>query len=221
MHAKREPLIFALTLSGAAALLVSIAIAEFLLAMALVSWIVWRPKTPNLPSFFIPMCAFIAMTLVSLVMSPEPAFNWALRKTVLFAMALLGATFVTTTWRARTAHATLLFFGTITSIMGLVQFAIAYSRYAATQNLADDPMILSRISGFMGHWMTYSGEQLLVWCAAIPAIVCLGRRWIVPLTALGAALILSFTRGVWAGAVAAVAVVSTMMPKRLVVPLGY
>jgi O-antigen ligase len=219
MDSRREPLVFALTLIGAASLLFSIAVGEIFLATALVMWIVWRPGTPNFPSFFIPLCAFVAMTFASLLLSPEPAIGWAIRKTILFAMPFLAATFVTTVWRARSSHVILLSLATATSAVGLVQFAIKYARFAATQKLSDDPMILSRITGFMGHWLTFSGEQLLVWCAAIPATLCLGRRWFVPITTVGAALILSFTQGVWAGALAAVAFISALMPKRLLLAL--
>jgi hypothetical protein len=49
--------------------------------------------------------------------------------------------------------------------------------FLATQSLADDPTVLARITGFMGHWMTFSGELMLVWCAAVPAILTLGKRW--------------------------------------------
>ena len=76
----------------------------------------------------------------------------------------------------------------------LIQFVIAYARFLGTEQLADDPTVLARITGFMGHWLTFSGEQLLVWCAAVPALIYLGKRWFVPLTIVGAALILSFTR---------------------------
>jgi len=219
MATKREPLIYGLTLAGTAALLVSIAVGEILLTTALVTWIIWRPRGPNLPSFFIPMCAFAFMTIVSLAVSPQPAVDWAIRKTLLFSMALLSATFVTTVWRARSSHAILLAVASITSAVGLVQFLFGYSRYLSTHRLADDPMILARITGFMGHWLTFSGEQLLVWCAAIPAILSLGRRWFAPVTTVGTALVLSFTRGVWAGAIAAVAVVSLLMPKRILLLL--
>src|SRR5262249_24087498 len=130
-----------------------------------------------------------------------------------------AATFVTTVWRARSAYAILLGLATITSAVGLVQFAIKYIHFASTQKLADDPMILSRITGFMGHWLTFSGEQLLIWCAAIPAAISLGRRWLLPIATVGAGLILSFTQGVWAGAIAAVAFVSAMIPKRLLITL--
>jgi len=216
---RRERLIFAFTVAGASALLVSIAMAELVLAGALVMWILWRPRKTSLPSFFIPLCAFVAVTLISLIVSPNPPWNWAARKTILFAMTLLAPTFVTTAGRARTAHASLIAVATATSAYGLIQFAMTYSRYLSTERLADDPMILARITGFMGHWLTFSGEQLLVWCAAIPAIVSLGKRWYVPIITIGTALILSFTRGVWAGAIVAVAVVSVMMPKRILLML--
>src|SRR5947207_15597283 len=114
MPTKCEPLIFVLTLAGAAALLFSIAIGEILLAAAVVAWIAWRPRHPNLPSFFIPMCAFAVTTLVSLILSSQPQIGWGLRKTTLWGMALLSATFVTTVPRARTSHATLLAVATIT-----------------------------------------------------------------------------------------------------------
>jgi O-antigen ligase len=66
----------------------------------------------------------------------------------------------------------------------------------------------------MGHWMTFSGEQLLVWCAAVPAMNVLGRRWLAPLTAVGTALILSFTKGVWIGAIAGIAVIALAAPRK-------
>jgi O-antigen ligase len=76
----------------------------------------------------------------------------------------------------------------------------------------------------MGHWMTFSGELLLVWCAAIPALLILGRRWMVPLGIVGAAIVLSFTRSVWLGAAAGFAVAAFMMPRKVLVgvlfPIG-
>jgi O-antigen ligase len=97
-------------------------------------------------------------------------------------------------------------------------------KFQATQSLIDDPTVLARISGFMGHWMTFSGEQLLVWCAAIPAMVALGRRWLLPLGLVGTALVLSFTRSVWLGAIGGFLAVALLLPRRLllgvVLPVG-
>lgn len=212
----RESLIFGLTVASAAAVVVSIAGAEFLLATACAYWLFTRPRPVVWPGYCIPLCAFMATTVLSLALSAQPEVGMgAVRKFVLFAMGLLAANFVTTTWRARVSHGTLLVVAAATSVVALFQFAWAYLRFLSTDNLADDPTVLARITGFMGHWMTFSGEQLLVWCAAIPAMIILGRRWLIPLGLVGAALVLSFTRSVWLGAAAGFVVVAWMAPRRV------
>jgi O-antigen ligase len=65
--------------------------------------------------------------------------------------------------------------------------------------------------------MTFSGEQLLVWCAAIPAIIVLGRRSLIPLSVVGAGIVLSFTRSVWLGTGAGLAVITLAIPRKLLV----
>ena len=60
-------------------------------------------------------------------------------------------------------------------------------------------------------------EQLLVWCAAIPAILILGRRWMVPLGIVGTALVFSFTRSVWLGAVAGLLVSALVIPRKVLI----
>src|SRR5262245_38907410 len=77
MPENRERYLFALTLSSAAAVLVSIAAAETLLAITCLVWIVERPKPFVWPSYFTPLCAFMVTTAFSLAMSPEPAFGRA------------------------------------------------------------------------------------------------------------------------------------------------
>src|SRR3989442_13938674 len=80
------------------------------------------------------------------------------------------------------------------------------------------------MTGFMGHWITFSAEQLLVWCAAIPALMILSRRWVAPAAVTGSALVLSFTRSVWLGAVAGLLAVAINLPRRTligaVLPVG-
>jgi O-antigen ligase len=218
MPEKPQWWLFASTLAAAAAVLVSIAAAETLLAIACLAWIIRRPSPLTFPSYFVPLAAFMVTTSLSLVMSPEPAFGRAaIYKFWLFTMGLLAANSVTTPVRARVAHATLLIVAGAASLYGLVQFAIAFRHFQATQSLADDPMVLARIKGFMGHWITFSDEQLLVWCAAIPAILVLGRRWMIPLGLIGAALVLSFTRSVWLGAITGFVVAAAMIPRKVLI----
>src|SRR6185436_9138483 len=102
MPRSRDSWVFALTLMTAAAVLVSIAGAETLLAMACVAWIVQRPRPVVWPSYIVPLCVFMATTIFALLLSPQPELGMgAVRKFVLFAMGLLAANFVTTPSRAR------------------------------------------------------------------------------------------------------------------------
>jgi putative inorganic carbon (hco3(-)) transporter len=218
MQRSRDSSVFALTLMSAAAVLLSIAAAETLLAIACVAWIIQRPAAVVWPSYVIPLCAFMLTTVLALLMSAQPQVGMSsVRKFVLFTMGLLAANVVTTTVRARISLGVLLAIGAATSVYALGQFVIAYIHFLSTQNLADDPTVLARITGFMGHWMTFSGEQLLVWCAAIPAVLMLGRRWMIPLGVVGTALLLSFTRSAWLGAAAGFVVLALLMPRKILI----
>jgi putative inorganic carbon (HCO3(-)) transporter len=219
MFSKPEAVVFVLTMAGAAAVLISIAAAETLLSSALAVWVIWGPRRIEVPRYFLPLIALAAVTAISVATSPEPHIGWFVRKTTLFAMGLLACTFVNTAVRARTALATLLGVAVLGSAVALFQFGMAYLRFRSTHQLIDDPTVLARVTGFMGHWMTFSGEQLLVWCAAIPALLSLGRRWIGPVGLVTTALVLTFTRSVWLGAVAGLAVVFLILPRRVLIPV--
>ena len=216
MPRSRDSWVFALTLMAAAAVLVSIAVAETLLAMACLAWMVRGPRPIVWPSYLVPMAAFMVSTVVALLMSPQPELGaGSVRKFVLFALGLLAANLVTTSSRARTSVIVLLIVASVASAYALVQFAVGYARFLSTPDLGYDPMVLARIKGFMGHWMTFSGEQLLVWCAALPAMLALKRRWLLPLGIVGTALVLSFTRSVWLGALGAFIVAGLLMPRKV------
>jgi O-antigen ligase len=218
MPENRDRWLFGLTLASAAAALISIAAAETLLAVACLTWIVIHPRVFVWPSYFVPLCAFMATTALALFMSPQPLMGRAaIYKFWLFTMGLLAANFVSTPERARKSHSILLSVAAVTSLYALYQFVAAYRHFRQTQDLADDPMVLARITGFMGHWITFSAEQLLVWCAAIPAILILGRRWMIPLAIIGAAIILSFTRSVWLGAIAGLFVSTIIIPRKVLI----
>src|SRR5213593_3637164 len=216
MRDAAEPWIFALAAGSAAAVLVSIAVAQILLVAALVLWLATRPVQFRWPGYFLPVGVFMVITLLSVAMSPDPVRGiWVLRKFWLFSMGLLAAHFVTSTWRARMAQHMLIGVGAVASLAAVIQFIFLYRRFLETRQLADDPTVLARITGPMGHWMTFGGEQLLVWCAAIPALIVLGRRWILPSSVIAAAIVLSFTRSVWIGAAAGFAAVALALPRRI------
>src|SRR5215472_18189252 len=67
MPESRDRWLFAITLASAAAVLVSIAAAETLLAMAALGWLLVRPGPIVWPSYSLPLAAFMITTVVSLV----------------------------------------------------------------------------------------------------------------------------------------------------------
>src|SRR4029450_2039771 len=211
-----EGAIFWLTAASAAASLVSIAAMEILLAAAIVLWALTRPVPIRWPSYLLPLLVLFGTTLLSLAMSPDPTSGrHTLQKIVLLSMGVLAASFVKTESRAQNAYKLLLAVAAVSAIVAIVQFAIAESTFLRTGQLADDPTLLNRITGPLGHWLTFSGVQLLAWCAAVPATVVLGRKWIGAVLISGIAIILSNTRGVWLGAAAGIAFIAWALPRRL------
>jgi O-antigen ligase len=217
MRRHSDEAIFWLTAASAAASLISIAATEALLASAVLLWIIFRPTRLHWPSYFWPLAAFAATTFLSLAVSPEPAKGWhAAQKVVLYPMGLLAVAFVTTEERAKNAYKLLLAAATASAVVAIVQFPLAQLKFMRTGEIADDPTLLNRITGPLGHWTTFSGVQMLVWCAAIPAMMFLSRKWIAAIFTIGIALVLSNTRGVWLGAAAAFGFVAFALPRRIV-----
>jgi O-antigen ligase len=218
MRNRHEPWIFALTLFSAAAALVSIAASEILLAGACLLWIVIRPRPLNIPAYTLPLFAFMLTTALSFAMSPDRSVGGhQIGKFVLFPMGLLAANFINDSTRVKLTFKLLLLVAAVGSATSLVQFVLKERRFLATQSVEYDPMVLDRVKGFMGHWMTFSGGQLLVWCAVLPLIVLIGKRWMIPLSMIGIAIVFSFTRGAWLGAVSGIAVASFWIPRRQLV----
>ena len=96
----------------------------------------------------------------------------------------------------------------LSSLWGLEQFARKYRAYL---NVHDGRTfyqyyVADRITGFMGHWMTFSGEMMMA-LLLVGALVLVSRdrKWKVPLAAsavvIAAALLIAETRSVWGGAV--------------------
>jgi len=225
MRDSREPWIFALTFLSAAASLVSIAASEILLGLACLLWIIVRPRPLYLPDYFLPLCVFMLTTLLSYAMSPDRSVgSHQIGKFVLFPMGLLAANFVTDGRRVKLTYRVLLIIAAAASLTALVQFVLRERKFLVTHAMEDDPMAIQRVKGFMSHWMTFSGGELLVWCAVIPLIVLIGRRWIIPISIVGIGIVFSYTRSAWLGAAAGLAVSSFWIPKkhliRIIVPIA-
>jgi O-antigen ligase len=223
MRADANTAVFGLTLGSAAAGLFSIAASQILLSASYLLFLILLLRGSlrlRWPRYFLPLAAFMIATLVSLALSPDPgAGRHAVQKFVLFPIGLLTANLVATERRALIVVRVLLVAGGAAALAGIVEFGFRYATFLQTGLQSDDPTLVNRITGPLSHWMTYSGVLLLVWCAAVPALMVHSRRWLAPLLLIAAALLLGHTRGVWIGAFAALAAIVPALPRRLLLVL--
>jgi O-antigen ligase len=218
--------VFGLSVASAAAVLVSIAAAQILMTLTVLAWVITRPRRVRWPGWTLPVLALMAATLLSLAVSPEPDLGIrSVGKFVLFAMGLLGANFIVDEKRLRVAITLFLAVAALSSAVAVVQFVYQYREFLTTGSLADDPTVLARSTGFMSHWMTFSGEQMLVWCMSLPLVWRLRSRlsWsLLSLVAVG--ILISMTRSLWIGAGAGVVLMALYLPARvllrLLIPAG-
>jgi len=201
----------ALALFGmAGAVQFSIAAAQILLALALICWItllVIRRERVEAPSFFWPLLAYAAATLVSAALSPDPRTSLIdCKQLVLFLLVPLVYRFVNRQ-RAHTLISVVITCAAVSAVFGIVQYGILHY-----DNLGQRPQ------GTLGHWMTYSGLLMVVIGLAIARVIFgnMGRTWAaLVLPALGVAVAVTFTRGAAIGACAAVALLFALKDFRL------
>src|SRR5688500_11176486 len=179
----------------------SIAVAQILLTVSVVCWLVShisRREALQAPSFFWPLVAYAAMTLLAAGFSRDPAVSFEdCKQLVLFMLVPVVYDFARGA-RARMVLTVILTAGAASALVGLVQYAILNF-----DNLGRRPQ------GTLSHWMTYSGTLMLVICAALARLLygTSGRLWAAfVMPALLVALSLTLTRGAWVGVAIGVAV---------------
>lgn len=198
-----------LAIASAVGVLVSIAISQVLLALAL-GVLLLSGLPLKWPRIAIPLGLFAAWTLVSLAFSPEPATGLPqVRKMLVFAMLLIVYSTVTTIREAKWLVMAWIASGVITAGRGLMQFAADLARAQAAHTDFYRSYIADRIRGFMSHWMTFSGQELLILLLAAAFVLFapdVKKRlwiWLPSAAVIGTALILSDTRSIWIAALVA------------------
>ena len=201
-------------LGFAAALQVSIAAADILLAICLLLWIalaVRRGERFSVPSFFWPLAVYAGLTLVS------AAFSIDRRASIVDSRQLLLLLIVPAVYRLGEGRRALrvadviITVGGLSAIAGIVQYGIL-----------DFDSLGRRPQGAMGHYMTYSGLLMLVVvaCAARLLFRKSDRVWpalIMP--ALLVALALTLTRSAWVGTFVGLAVLFSLRDFRMIAVL--
>ncbi len=196
-----------LYLVGAAAVttLVSIRVFEILMAMAVVLLIVTRRRW-RVPAVWLPLSLFLLGTLVSLFASGHIRDGLPqVKKFYVYLMLFLVTTAVRTVRDIRWVAIGWALAATLSSAWALKQFFAKYRAAEQAHRNFYTSYVDSRITGFMGHWMTLSGELMMVLLVIAAAVFfARDRRGMVWLAAaavpVAAALELTWTRSMWLGA---------------------
>lgn len=194
-----------------AALQVSIAAAQALLALMLACWVAMLATgraQPGAPPFFRPLAAYAVLTLVATVFSVDPLTSLVDDKQLFLLLAVPAVYEVARGSRARAVLFVLITAGAVSAVFGIVQYGILHY-----DNLGQRPQ------GSLGHYMTYSGLLMLVATAAAARLLfeTRDRAWpALVMPALLVALALTFTRSAWVGASVGIAALLLMKDFRLV-----
>jgi O-antigen ligase len=194
---------------SAAATLFSIAVSQILLALSLAALLLSGARL-RFPPILWPLGLFALGTLISLALSPDPAAGRPQVRKFFVYLTLLA---VFSTFRRLQQARWLIYvwvaIGAASSLRGFYQFAVRYRRAAALDRDFYTYYVGDRITGFMSHWMTFSGMQLtlLVLGAALLFWGVKERRIRVALGAacglIALSILLGWTRGIWIATAAA------------------
>ena len=205
-----DRIVLGLLLGFVAALQISIAAANILLAATMVGWLALlvRDRTrPSAPWFFVPLAIYAALTVVASLFSIDPRESLIdSRQLLLF--AIVPAVYdLARGGRASTVADVIITVGAVSAAFGIVQYGVLHY-----DNLGQRPQ------GALTHYMTYSGVLMLVICTASARLIFGVRDRIWPalvMPALVIALALTFTRNAWIGACAAVGMLFILKDFRL------
>ncbi len=189
---------------SAVSILVSIAVSQSLLGIAIAAFLLSGERI-RAPRIWLPLGLFLLGTMISLLASGDPLIGMPqVRKLYVYLVVVAIYSVVRSVATARKLLLAWCVVGAAGSILGIVQFLRKWEEARELHRDFYQYYLVSRITGFMSHWMTFSGEQMLV-LIVLAAFLLFGRVRGVKTVALwaggglvmAAALLLSDTRSVW------------------------
>ncbi len=218
-------------LAGAAvaAAIVSIVASEILLGLALVSLLASRRRI-RWPAATAPLVLWMVWTLISLAASGHAREGLPqVKKFIWFAMLFVVYNAIRELRQIRGVVAACIAAAALSSAWGVQQFARKYHAARLLHRDFYSYYVADRITGFMGHWMTFSGQMMMALVLAAALLLFSrdrrwnDRRWKWWIGAAGAliavALFLAETRSMWGGAVAGVVYLLWFSRRWLIVAL--
>jgi O-antigen ligase len=203
---KMDRLAFGLSWGSAVSILFSIALSQTLLGMALIALLL-RRKPLRFPPIRLPLALFFLTTVAAVLASSDPRGGLPqIRKFFIFAIVLV----VFNTFRTMQQIRSVLWaWGGLALLSSIASFAQLWHRHqlAIEQNANDYGFYLDgRNTGLASHWMTFGGEQMIVFLMLL-SLVCFSRdrvgsifaRIILPI--LWLSIVLGLTRSIFLFAV--------------------
>jgi hypothetical protein len=169
--------------------LISLAAAQALLAVAAVLYVVSmlrsretadrkarsalhdlrnRPAV-SFPPVKLPLGLFCLFTLISIAWAENSTVAWfAVRKLTLFVILLLGMNLVVSSKHLTALYQGLFVESAVAGLVSVPQFLAFYGRARTLHpNQVYLYMSVERVRGFMGHWMSFGGQQMLVFASLL------------------------------------------------------
>jgi len=134
------------------------------------------PLAFNFPPVKLPLALYCLATINSVLWAEHPeAGGFALRKLVLFLIFLLAVNLVVSKRHLGGLLRGIFFVAAAAGLVGIAQFVIQYDRVLRYHhNRVYFYMTLTRTHGFMGHWMNFGGQQMLVFSVLLTFVFLSG-----------------------------------------------
>jgi putative inorganic carbon (hco3(-)) transporter len=162
MNSRLRVLAFYLGFASAASILVSIAVSQILLALALVVLLLSGEEL-QFPPIRLPLAVFFALTVIALAASRDPRGGLPqIRKFYVFLILLVISSTFTGARQLRTLVVVWTGIGSISAAWGLVQFLERWREALALYSDNYGFFLDGRITGLASHWMTFGGEEMIV-----------------------------------------------------------
>jgi len=193
-----------LSCASVVSILFSIAVSQILLGLALAALLLSGERL-RFPPVLWPVLAFSLGTFVSMFVSSDPASGRpAIRKLFLFLVLLVVFSTVRTLTRVRLLLLLAIGVMSVSAIWSIVQFAGKVRGAEAAGRDFYEFYTGERITGFMSHWMTIGGQEMIVILVAGALLFWGAERKLLPWLAAACgvilvSLILGFTRSMWLG----------------------
>ena len=205
---------FWLLLASIATVQFSPSVSQTLLVAALIAWgilLVRGRVRLEAPPFWLPMAIYVALTLVAAAFSIDPVRSFDRARQMTWFLAVPAVYSLARGPRAQTVLTVIISVGALSATYGIVQFAMFHY-----DSLGQRPV------GALSHWMTYSGQLMLIICAVAGRVIYGTRDRLWPMLvapALLVALELTLTRSAWIGASVGVGLLLVMRDLRLTIAL--